>query len=373
MNTRFNQNAKFLFLILFALMVIGLMMVYSSSYIYARDTMGSSWFLIQKQGVFLLLGILSMFSLSQVPFRFFYRNAYLIQWLCTFLLGLVFVKFVGVNIKGSYRWIQVAGFTLQPGELIKYSLLISSLRFFDEYKDYNRDRLILSIASLIIPLIILLFQPDFGTFVICSTIIFFSAFTSDFPKKILAAISGLGFIAIIGLLILAPYRMKRVLIFLDPWSDPKGDGFQIIQSYLAFANGGFTGKGLGASIQKLFYLPEAYNDFLLSVLAEELGFLGVFAVASLFLLFVFFGFRLAMSCKEKLGKRLIVSVIFLIGFQAYLNMLVVLGLLPTKGLNLPFISYGGSSLLANLSALGIVLSFGQYRIFPFIKRKTHES
>ena len=154
----------------------------------------------------------------------------------------------------------------------------------------------------------------------------------------------------------ADYRVKRILVFLDPWSDPKNSGFQIIQSFLAFAQGGITGQGLGNSNEKLFYLPESYNDFIFSVIGEELGFMGVVGGAFLFLGFIYLGFKLALSLRSRLSSLLVSSIVFNIGIQAFLNMGVVLGLLPTKGLNLPFISYGGSSMVANLAALGLVFS-----------------
>ena len=368
MSEKFNKNAKLMLITIAALMMIGLMMVYSSSYIYARDTMGSSWYLIGKQASFLGLGMFSLLILSQVPFNFWYKYAYHFQWAGSLLLILSLTSFAGVNIKGSHRWISIAGFTLQPGELVKYTMLLSSIRFFEEYQTYNRDRLIINLATLFFPLLVLIIQPDFGTFVICCTVLFFSAFLSPFPRKILAGVFVTGLAMIFALLLAAPYRVKRLLTFLDPWADPKDSGFQIIQSYLAFANGGVTGTGLGASLQKLFYLPEAYNDFILSVLGEELGFIGIALVAILFIMFILFGFRMAMNINEYRGRVFASTVVFLIGFQALLNMGVVLGLLPTKGLNLPFISYGGSSLLANLSAIGIILSFNESDYFGLKKR-----
>jgi cell division protein FtsW len=146
------------------------------------------------------------------------------------------------------------------------------------------------------------------------------------------------------------------MTFLDPWRDPKGSGFQVIQSFLAFANGSFFGQGLGNSNEKLFYLPEAYNDFIFSVVGEELGFLGVFVTILMFLSFIFIGFKISITLKSRVGSIMASTIIFVIGFQAFLNMGVVLGVLPTKGLNLPFISYGGSSMVANLVALGLIIA-----------------
>ena len=166
----------------------------------------------------------------------------------------------------------------------------------------------------------------------------------------------LGLVGAFGIMISAPYRVKRVLTFLDPWADPRGSGFQILQSFLAFANGAFFGQGLGNSNEKLFYLPEAYNDFIFSVIGEELGFIGVLATAIMFVSFIFIGLKMAITLKSRVGSILVSTVVFAIGLQAFLNMGVVLGVLPTKGLNLPFVSYGGSSMVANLAALGLVMA-----------------
>jgi cell division protein FtsW len=199
-------------------------------------------------------------------------------------------------------------------------------------------------------------QPDFGTFAISAMIVTFIAFLSHFPRKLFWSATAFGFVSAVALLFAAPYRVKRILVFLDPWKDPKNAGFQIIQSFLAFANGGITGQGLGNSNEKLFYLPEAYNDFIFSVVGEELGLAGVIVGVVLFLTFIFFGFRIALGLKSRLAGMMASAVVFCIGFQAFLNMGVVLGVLPTKGLNLPFISYGGSSMVANLAALGLIFS-----------------
>ena len=187
-------------------------------------------------------------------------------------------------------------------------------------------------------------------------LIAFACFLSNFPRKYFYSAFVLGVITAAGLLVSAPYRVKRLLVFLDPWSDPQNSGFQIIQSYLAFANGRIFGQGIGNSNEKLFYLPEAHNDFIFSVIGEELGFVGVLVIVLLFVAFTFLGFKLALTPRSNINKQVVSIFVFAIAIQSFLNMGVVLGLLPTKGLNLPFISYGGSSLIANLVAIGFVLS-----------------
>ena len=211
-------------------------------------------------------------------------------------------------------------------------------------------------SLLALPLLLLILQPDFGTFTICFILMAMVCFLSSFPRKIFYSSLVLGVLAIVPILLAKPYRVRRLFAYLDPWKNPQTSGFQIIQSYLAFANGSIFGTGLGNSNEKLFYLPEAHNDFIFSVIGEELGFLGVFIVVALFMLLIFFGLRLVTKLEKRSSIILATSLIFALGLQASLNMGVVLGLLPTKGLNLPFISAGGSSLIANLFAVGLFLS-----------------
>ena len=232
----------------------------------------------------------------------------------------------------------------------------SAHQIFGNFQNYNPKQRIMYMVGLVYPLGIFVIQPDFGTFFISASIIAFIAFLSTFPRKYFYSAVISGALVAVGILFAAPYRVKRVLTFLDPWKDPRGSGFQIIQSFLAFANGSVFGSGLGNSNEKLFYLPEAYNDFIFSVVGEELGFVGVIAVVLMFICFIYFGLRMSISLKSRVGSIMVATVIFSIGLQAFLNMGVVLGVLPTKGLNLPFISYGGSSIVANLSALGLIFA-----------------
>lgn len=262
-------------------------------------------------------------------------------------------------IKGSNRWLSVGGFSLQPGEFVKYTVLLAAIKFFSEYRTYDNRTLWQTAANILLAPILFIVQPDFGSFSIVVSLLIFISFLCDIPKKFLIGAFTTGLVAVGTLLFAAPYRVKRLLTFLDPWSDPQNSGFQIIQSYLAFANGHIFGTGIGNSHEKLFYLPEAYNDFIFSVLGEELGFVGVLFVILLFISFIYWGLKLSMdldSSGNLLNSIFITSIIFCIGLQAFLNMGVVLGLLPTKGLNLPLISYGGSSIIANVMALGFIFS-----------------
>lgn len=350
-------NTKQAFKIILAVLIlIGIVMVYSSSYMYAKEVMGSSIYFFIRQIVFSFLGLALGYLISKTRFQFWFKHSYKINLFVTTLVLLTFIPGVGVTIKGSCRWIAFGGFSIQPAEFVKYSLLLASINYFEHFFSYNRNKKIINLLYLLTPMILLLKQPDFGTFSIGLFIMAFVCYMSDFPRKWLYGLISVASVLAIILVFAASYRVQRVMTFLDPWKDPQNSGFQIIQSYLAFANGSILGQGIGNSNEKLFYLPEAYNDFIFSVIGEELGFIGVALVILLFMAFILFGFRFALSVKDRKSATTMIAIIVAIGLQALLNMCVVLGLLPTKGLNLPFISYGGSSLIANLGAIGLLFS-----------------
>lgn len=350
------EKVKKYFLVNISLIgILGLVMVYSSSYMHSKENFGSSTFFVYKQLIFMLIGIFGAFVISKTKMNFWYKYIYHFNMFFVFLLSLTFTP-LGITIKGSQRWLSIGSMGFQPGEFVKYSVCLTAIHYFNHFSEYTNKEKLRNSLHFFIPLLLLISQPDFGTFTISAILIAFACFISDFPRKYFYSACAIGGSAVIGLLFAAPYRVRRLLVFLDPWSDPQNSGFQIIQSYLAFANGHIFGQGIGNSNEKLFYLPEAHNDFILSVIGEELGFIGIFVIVMLFLSLTFLGFKLALLVRSKVNKQIIACIIFAISIQSFLNMGVVLGLLPTKGLNLPFISYGGSSLVSNLLALGFILS-----------------
>lgn len=355
-NNRLDKLTNYFLINVFFLTLFGVIMVFSASYMYATENMGNSYFFLYKQIIYIALGLLLALVFSKLKIIYLYKQAYKINIMFGFLLTLTLVPGIGVMMKGSKRWLNLGFMNLQPGEFIKYSLMLAAIRYFENFNNYDSKQRVLYFSGLVYPLAVFVVQPDFGTFFISAMIIGFIAFLSSFPRKYLYGCMVVGFIGAFGILISAPYRVKRLLAFLDPWKDPRGSGFQVIQSFLAFANGSFFGQGLGNSNEKLFYLPEAYNDFIFSVVGEELGFIGVITTAIMFVSFIFIGFKMAISLKSRVGSIMVSTIVFTIGFQAFLNMGVVLGVLPTKGLNLPFISYGGSSMVANLVALGLIFA-----------------
>jgi len=354
--TNMNKLAKWFLLTLAIILSVGAIMVYSASYIYAKENYGSSIYFFTQQLTFIILGILFAALVANSKFSFWVKYGIYIHLFWIVILALTFVPGLGVEAKGAYRWLNILGLTLQPGEIIKYTLILSSMVYFENFSKFKLIEKIQYGIPLAAPLFILIRQPDFGTFMVCFSVISFVCYLSSFPRKYFYGILITGTTVGTGLLFLKAYRIERLLTYLDPWKNPKTSGFQIIQSFLAFANGGLLGQGLGNSNEKLFYLPEAHNDFIFSVIGEELGLLGVTLMVGLFITFIYVGLKMAIRMKNRWAYIVVSTVIFTIGLQALLNMGVVLGLLPTKGLNLPFISYGGSSLISNFFGVGLILS-----------------
>ncbi len=338
------------------IITIGLIMIYSSSYILSTELYENSYHYILRQVIYLVIGISVAMVVHKTKYTFWYKYGFWINILASLVVALTIVKGVGNEAKGASRWLMIGGFSIQPGEMVKFSVILAALYFFEEWHALDINKRIKHGLMLLLPIALLIKQPDFGSFVICFLVVSFIGFMSSFPRKYFYFAMILGSLVGIMILFTKAYRVKRMLTYLDPWKNPQGSGFQIIQSYMAFANGSIFGKGLGNSNEKLFYLPEAHNDFIFSVVGEELGFVGVLFIILLFILMIYLGFKLSLKLVNRTSMILAATIIFVLGIQALLNMGVVLGLLPTKGLNLPFISYGGSSLICNFFGLGLLFS-----------------
>ncbi|PLX75175.1 MAG: putative lipid II flippase FtsW [Desulfuromonas sp.] len=349
-------------LLAICLTCLGVVMVFSSSSIMADRDFGNSLHFLQRQSVYALLGLAGMTLLMRINYQHWRKLAWPLLILCILLLVAVLVPGVGRRVGGATRWISLAGFSFQPAEAAKLGLIVfmahSLARKQDKVRSFKFGFLpYILILSVLLGL--LLAQPDLG-----------SALTLGLVAVTMLLIAGtrLSYLAGIGLLALpflyflvmnVDYRRRRILAFLNPWDDPSDTGFQIIQSWIAFGSGGAFGKGLGESKQKLFYLPEAHTDFIFSVIGEELGFLGVLVIASMFLLLIVRGYRIALQAPDSFGCYLAFGLTLLIGIEAFANMAVVMGMVPTKGLALPFLSYGGTSLIMTLAAVGILLSISK--------------
>ena len=303
-----------------------------------------------------------MVGLSKVDYKFYYKKSNLILGICFFLLILVLIPGIGSIRNGSRSWFGIGSFGIQPSEFMKIALIIFVAKYLE-----NNDRTIKSIKKGVIPILLVLFtifglimlQPDFGTGMIIILSILCMMFIAGVNIKFFIGLGLIGVFGIVGLVLIAPYRMDRITSFINPWSDPLGTGFQIIQSLYAIGPSGLLGQGFLNSRQKQFYLPEPQTDFIFSIISEEFGFLGVLIVTSLFIIVLYRGIKIALNTKDLFSKYLSFGLIFQILIQAVMNLMVVVGLIPVTGVTLPFLSYGGSSLLISLISIGILLNISR--------------
>jgi cell division protein FtsW len=347
-----------LMLMAIALTCFGVVMVYSSSNIMAAKRFHDGFFFLKRQGLFAVIGFVLMLGVMRIDYHVWKKMAVPALLLCLVLLVMVLIPGIGGKAGGSSRWIKLPGFNLQPSEMAKLALIMYMAYSLDKKQDKVKSFAVGIVPHMIILAILigcLALQPDLGgalTLVAVAMTMLFAAGTrlSHIISMILLAMPLLAYKLSRG------YHKSRMEAWTNPWSDPEGKGFQIIQSWLALGTGGVFGQGLGEGKQKLFYLPEAHTDFILSVIGEELGFLGVIVIISMFFLLVQRAMRISVAAPDTFGRFLALGIAVLFGIEATVNMGVVTGLLPTKGLALPFISYGGSSLLISLFAVGILLN-----------------
>lgn len=356
--TKLEEYDLVIMLMAIALTCFGVVMVYSASNIMADKRFHDGFFFLKRQGLFALTGFGIMLTVMRIDYHVWKKLAVPALLLCLALLVMVLIPGIGGKAGGSSRWLKLPGFNLQPSEMAKLALIMYMAYSLDKKQDKVKN-----FTEGIIPYMIVLalligclaMQPDLGgalTLVAVAMVMLFAAGMrlSHFLSMILLALPLLSYKLSRG------YHHKRMEAWMNPWSDPEGKGFQIIQSWLALGTGGLFGQGLGEGKQKLFYLPEAHTDFILSVVGEELGFLGVFVIIGMFFLLVQRAMRIAVAAPDPFGRFLALGIAVLFGIEATVNMAVVTGLFPTKGLALPFISYGGSSLLISLFAVGILLN-----------------
>ncbi len=351
--------APFLLLILLALVSIGIVMIYSSSWVYAERYFGSPYYFIIRQIVALGVGSLLLRVAMKFPYLRYKKLVPLLMTLTFILMVLVLIPNIGKQVGNARRWIRFFGVGFQPSELLKFTLIIWVAGFLDRKKDvlgYFFKGLLPSLIVLSIFSFLLLLQPDFGTAVLLCMTLLLMVFVAG--AKTSYMVTSLGGLSAIGVYLIysTPYREKRITGFLDPWADPLDSGFQLIRSLIAFGTGGITGKGLANSKQKLSFLPEGHTDFIFSILAEEAGFIGVLFVVTLFVLLMMKGLEISMKCKDDFGRNLAFGITVLIFIQSFFHIGVVIGLLPTKGIPLPFISYGGSSLVLNMFLIGVLVN-----------------
>ena len=348
-----------LFFCVVILSLFGVLMIYSSSNIWAEYKFDDAFKFMKNQLIFFSIGVILMYFLSKINYNFYKKKSNLILFICFLLLVLVLIPGIGVVRNGSRSWFGVGGFGIQPSEAAKIGLVI----FVSKYLSNNysimfdiKKGVIPIMAVIIVFFVLIMLEPDFGTAMVITMSLVAMIFVSKVKLSFFVKIGLIGIMGIIGLIIVAPYRMARIVSFLNPWSDPLGSGFQIIQSLYAIGPGGLFGMGLGNSIQKHFYLPEPQTDFIFSIISEELGFLGVIIISCIFLFIFYRCIKISLNTKDLFGKYLSFGLSFSIIFQTILNLCVVIGLVPVTGVTLPFISYGGSSLLVSMASIGIILN-----------------
>ena len=360
------------------LLAIGLVMVYSASIAMAeaeKMTGYRMYYFLQRHAVFLLLGVAAALVAYQVPIAIWQKFAPALFILGGFLLVIVLIPGIGKVVNGSRRWISLVFMTMQPSELMKlFAVLYAAdytVRKAAFMQDFKKGFLPM-LSVMVFMAALLLREPDFGALVVITSIAMAILFLGGLNWRIFASLIVLLAVAFAALIISSPYRLQRIVGFMDPWADAYGKGYQLSHSLIAFGRGEWFGVGLGGSVEKLFYLPEAHTDFLLAVIGEELGFIGVFVVIALFAFLIYRAFMVGREAmmREKYYAALVAQGIGVwFAAQAFINMGVNVGLLPTKGLTLPLLSHGGTGLIVNCVAIAVLLRVDAENRTPAVARK----
>jgi len=364
---------KGLLLALIFLMGLGLVQVYSSSYVYAGEKFGDALHFFYRQSAFALLGLAVVFATSHIPWKLFEKWGVLI-WAAAFIgIILTFVPGLSIEAGGAARWLKMPmGQRFEPSELFKvtWPLFLATILFKD-FKFLGQWKWPVFISIILTSFFLLLKQPDFGTVVICSLSLITILFCFGIKWRYIFSGLIVAVPAAVILVLSSPYRYKRIVAFIDPWADPSQKGFQIIQSLLGYYSGGLFGNGLGQGQAKLFFLPEAHTDFTLAVLGEEIGFIGFAAVILVYGFIVFRGVQISFRAKAGFQQMVALGVTVIFAFSVFINAGVTLGMLPTKGLALPFLSYGGSSLVCACFMIGLLLNIEKLKKKPVFKRSRY--
>ena len=343
------------------LLSIGVVMIYSTSAIYAEEKYHDSYFFLKKQVAWVLIGVLLMVAFSLLDYHVLKTLSIPLLFLSTILLLLVFVPGLGRTAGGARRWLRVASLSFQPSEFTKFAILV----YLSDFLSRNQAKigriwkgLFLPLSIILLNLVLVLLQPDLGTAVLIGLVVFVLLFAGGMRITYLVTVALASLPVIYAVILRSAYQRSRIMIFLNPWKDPQGTGFQIIQSLIALDAGGLFGLGLACSRQKFFYLPEAHTDFIFSIIGEELGLVGTLCILALFFVFVMAGMKIAWNAPDLYGSLLATGIVSLIAFQAIINIGVVTGAFPTKGLPLPFVSFGGSNLVVAIASVGVLLNIG---------------
>jgi cell division protein FtsW len=352
-----------LLLVTLLLVTIGTVMIYSSSSILATEKFRDGQFFLKKQIFFLCLGLLIMVLITKIPYYKLRKLAWPGIAASGILLCALWIPHLGIRAGGAVRWLNLGGFSFQVSEMVKIALILFLAHFLTEkanhVREFRQGMLVpLCITGALVGLIFL--QPDFGTMIILVFITFLMIYLAGGRLLHLGGMIALFIPVALWLLLHKSYRLARLSAFLDPWKDPRHSGFQIIQSLISFGSGGPFGVGIGDGMQKLFYLPEPHTDFILSVIAEESGFIGVGLILFLYIILIVRGFQISMKAPDLFGNLMGAGLTMMLALEAFINIAGVMGLIPLKGLTLPFLSYGGTSLIMSLAAVGILLNISAY-------------
>src|SRR5690625_4685489 len=352
-----------LLFIVLMLLLTGLIMVYSSSFVWAEYKYADSLFYVKRQLLFASVGIVGMFFIYLVPYTVWRKYVKVILVICFLLLILVLVPGIGIVRGGAQSWIGVGAFSIQPSEFMKLGLIL----YLANYLTVHHKKITTFTKGFLFPIsfIFLIFafimlQPDFGTGVVLVATCVLMIFTAGARFIYFIYLTILGVVGFTFLILSAPYRISRITAYLNPWDDPLGDGFQIIQSLYAVGPGKLMGVGFKKSLQKYFYLPEPQTDFIFAIIGEEFGFIGGTVVILLFVLLCLRGIHIALDALDPFGRYLAFGIITMITIQVMINISVVIGLIRVTGITLPFLSYGGSSLTLTLCSIGVLLNISTY-------------
>ena len=352
--------------IVLVLVAFGILVTYSSSVFYAQDVFKNKLYFFQRELLWVAVGMVVAVILATVRMSLIERMALPVLLLTTGLLVLVFVPGVGRKVNSAYRWLKVGGFTLQPSEPAKYAVILFVAAYLARWRRHITclfQGILLPLAVVMIPTGLIVAEPDLGTPVVILATVFVMFYVAGARLVHLLSLVG-GAVPILVLLVVKyPYRFARLLVFLDPDKDPLRTGFQIRQSLIAIGSGKLNGVGLGRSVQKMHYLPEAHTDFVFAIVGEELGFVGCASLAALFLILFYLMYRMTEQVENMFGHLVATGILTLLSLQTIVNMAVVTGCLPTKGIALPFISYGGSGMVMTIGACGLLVNIvvSQYR------------
>jgi cell division protein FtsW len=353
-----------LFITVFVLVGIGIAMSYSASAVFSLKTFGDSFYFLKRQIIWFIIGFIALLLFQEVDYRIYRRYTKIMLIASFFLLILILIPGIGHSVKGSVRWLGIGALKFQPSEFVKVGIVIYLAKVFSSEKGGTVNH----VLQLLIPMLIvatifvlIMLQPDFSTAVDLLLVSVLILFVSGFPLFYIVTLFLVSIPMFYLLIYQVDYRRERFLAYLNPWSDRFGIGYHIIQSFIAFKKGGLFGVGLGHGTQKLKRLPEPHTDFIFAVIAEETGLLGTIIIVGLYCAIFWRGFIISLSAPDEFGRLLAIGLTLLIVAQAFINIAVVSGNLPTTGMPLPYLSYGGSSLISNMIAVGILLNISRYR------------